>query len=112
MPTDTLAIDEPTAYPSVFDLIEDWADDRNIIKGSSPQSQFVKLIEEVGELASDIAKGRDVADSIGDAVVVLTILAAQNDYTIEECAWIAYNEIKERKGRVIDGIFVKEEDID
>ena len=111
MVEDTLIIDEPVAFPTVFDLIEGWAEDRNIIEGSSPQAQFVKLIEEVGELASDIAKGRDVSDSIGDAIVVLTILAAQHDYSLEECAWIAYNEVKDRKGKMINNIFVKEEDI-
>lgn len=108
---DTLAIDEPVAIPTVFELIEDWAQERNLIEGSNPNAQFVKLIEEIGELANDIAKGKCVKDSIGDSIVVLTILAAQYETDIEECAWEAYNEIKDRKGVLRGGVFVKNEDM-
>lgn len=105
-----IVIDGPTPIPTVFELIEGWAGDRNIVKGSDPKSQFVKLIEEVGELANDIAKGKCVKDSIGDSVVVLTILAAQYNTNIEECAWTAYKEIEHRKGKMVDGVFLKEGD--
>ena len=54
---------------------------------------------------------RRIADSIGDCVVVLTILAAQNGLQIEDCIAQAYDEIKERKGVMKDGVFVKEEDV-
>lgn len=93
------------------DLIRQWAQDRNLIAGSTVQAQFVKLIEEIGELAEAIAKGKDeqFMDSIGDAFVVLTILAAQKDLEIEGCIFHAWHEIKDRKGRMVDGIFVKEE---
>ncbi len=95
------------------DRIRLWAMDRNLIEGSTVQAQFVKLIEEIGELAEAIAKGKDeqFLDSIGDAFVVLTILAAQKDLEIEECIAHAWDEIKDRKGRMVDGIFQKEEDI-
>jgi len=88
-----------------------WAEDRNLIKGSNPESQMLKLIEEVGELASDIAKRRDVKDSIGDSLVVLTLIARQQGTNLEECYNLAYNEIKDRKGRMINGTFVKESDL-
>lgn len=93
-----------------FELIEQWAKDRNLIEGATPQAQMLKLTEEVGELAGAIAKGKrlEVLDGIGDAVVVLTILAAQHGISIEHCINLAYHEIKDRKGRMIDGIFVKE----
>ena len=96
-----------------FEKIRNWAHARNIIKGATPQSQFVKLIEEVGELASGIGKGRkdEVVDGIGDAVVVLTILAAQHDVSIEQCIECAWNEIKNRKGVMRNGTFVKEADL-
>jgi NTP pyrophosphatase (non-canonical NTP hydrolase) len=92
-------------------LIRQWAQDRNLIEGSTVQSQFVKLIEEIGELAEAIAKGKDeqFMDSIGDAFVVLTILAAQKDLEIEECVVHAWHEIKDRKGKMVDGIFIKED---
>jgi NTP pyrophosphatase (non-canonical NTP hydrolase) len=98
---------------SSFDLIRQWAADRNLIEGATPQAQFVKLMEETGELASGIAKSRidEIKDGIGDSVVVLTILAAQYGVTIEECVALAYDEIKDRKGRMINGCFVKEADL-
>jgi len=98
---------------SRFDDIAAWADARNIILGASPEKQFVKLMEEIGELAEGIAKGRRDAifDGIGDAVVVLTILAKQFDTDIEHCIELAWNEIKDRKGRIVNGVFMKESDL-
>lgn len=95
----------------VFGFIIGWAQDRNLIKGATPTAQMLKLTEEVGELAAGIArKDLDkIEDSIGDCVVVLTILAAQNGLDIVECIEKAYQEIKDRKGKMVDGIFIKEE---
>ena len=92
------------------DLIRQWAQDRNLIEGSDLKSQFVKLIEEAGELANAIGKKNDIefADAIGDMFVVLTIMAAQNRMHIEDCIDGAWQEIKDRKGKMIDGIFQKE----
>lgn len=97
---------------NVFENIEEWADQRNIIEGATQHAQLVKLMEEMGELASGVARGNLdlIKDSIGDCAVVLTILAAQNNLVFEECVESAYEEIKDRKGRMKDGIFVKEED--
>ncbi len=96
-----------------FNDIRQWANDRNIIEGATPQAQFVKLMEEVGELASGIAKSRhgDIYDGIGDAVVVLTILASQYGMTIEYCIELAWQEIKDRKGCMVNGTFIKESDL-
>jgi NTP pyrophosphatase (non-canonical NTP hydrolase) len=92
------------------DLIRQWAEDRNLIEGSDLKSQFVKLIEEAGELANAIGKKNDIefADAIGDMFVVLTIIAAQNRMHIEDCIDGAWQEIKDRKGKMLDGIFVKD----
>ncbi len=94
-----------------FELIRQWAKDRNLIEGATTQAQMLKMTEEVGELASGIAKNnRDVTrDSIGDCVVVLTILAAQHGWDIEDCISAAYEEIKDRKGRMENGVFIKDE---
>jgi NTP pyrophosphatase (non-canonical NTP hydrolase) len=92
------------------DLIRQWATDRNLIEGSNLKSQFVKLIEEAGELANAIGKKNDIefSDAIGDMFVVLTIIAAQNGMMIEDCIDGAWQEIKDRKGKMIDGIFLKD----
>lgn len=89
--------------------IRNWAFDRNLIEGSDPKSQFVKLMEEAGELAAAIARQDEdgFQDAIGDMFVVLTILAAQKGFNIEECIAHAWSQIKDRKGRMVDGIFVK-----
>lgn len=162
-------------------LVRQWAVDRNLIEGSTPEAQCVKLIEEYGELARGIAKQDEalIKDSIGDTLVVCIILAAQlgsdsfsidklifersevNNNNVREklvmngatelgaisyfinvtnrdtnrcigniyalcdtladiaylykwslvdCLEAAYNEIKDRKGRMVDGIFIKEGD--
>lgn len=99
------------AIAATFVNIRRWASDRNIIAGATPQAQMLKMTEELGELAAGIARGNEelIKDSIGDCVVVLTILAAQHGLTIEECSAAAYNEIKDRRGRMVNGVFVKEE---
>jgi|SRR5690625_666938 len=94
------------------DKIENWARERNL-HTASPDKQMLKLFEEVGELAEGMAKGDDdlITDAIGDVYVVLTILSMQLGLSVEECINHAYNEIKDRKGQVINGVFVKEEDL-
>lgn len=96
-----------------FELIRDWAEARNLINGSDSFRQMTKLVEEMGELAHGIAKNRphEIMDGIGDMVVVLTIMAAQNNVTIEQCIALAYDEIKDRKGKMINGVFIKEADL-
>jgi len=91
-------------------LIIKWAYDRGL-QTMDPTRQMLKLTEEVGELASSLAKKRmtESIDAIGDIYVVLTILSLQLNLDIEECVKAAYDVIKNRKGKVVDGIFIKEE---
>ena len=74
---------------------------------------MLKLMEEAGELAEGRAKGNEdeVIDSIGDVFVVLVILSQQLNLDFHSCVEEAYNTIKSRKGKTINGIFVKQEDI-
>jgi NTP pyrophosphatase (non-canonical NTP hydrolase) len=91
--------------------IAQWHRDRNLIDGSTDKDQYMKLIQEAGELSDNICKGRDISDDIGDMMVVLINIATRNNLTITECLEAAYNDIKDRKGRMVDGIFVKEADL-
>lgn len=150
-----------------FELIQKWAEDRNLVKGSNPGAQMLKLYEEFGELTGAIAKQNQgvIIDSIGDVVVVLGVMCAQLgvplrkgpnmtmptelttivcrigkeigylgdsledakkhipfimggvqflaktlELDFEKCVKSAYKEIKDRKGKMVDGVFVKEED--
>lgn len=145
------------------DNVISWAHDRNLINGSTPQAQFLKLVEELGELQTD------PVDAIGDASVVLTIicgqtginlidvfaeavlprvtfggdateilgrlagdlarkrdpyeslcrvaglikaLACERGIDMRDAFDVAWNEIKDRKGRMVDGVFVKEADLE
>ena len=92
--------------------IEQWAIDRGL-HNADPSKQMLKLMEEVGELAEGLAKDNPdaVQDAIGDAYVVLTILSMQLGMDIRQCVKMAYNEIKDRKGRMVNGVFVKEGDL-
>ena len=146
--------------------IEQWATDRNIIKGSKPIDQAMKLFSEFGELADNVGKGRDCRDDVGDCAVVLIIMCRQlgiptidsiqkdndnysikeyvtwagywmcswvsggmsnseelgfifsnliniaqlSNYTLEECVQVAYDDIKERRGVLVNGVFIKESD--
>ena len=100
-----------TSTETVFDHIRNWAEVRGIYKGGDEKTQYVKLVEEAGELAQGILKERpaEVKDAIGDMVVVLTNLAHLAGMKIEDCIESAYNEIKDRKGSMSNGTFVKEQ---
>ena len=91
-------------------LIAQWHRDRNLIDESSDKDEFMKLLQEVGELSDSLCKGKDFRDDIGDIMVVLINILVRNGVTIDECLEIAYNDIKDRKGKMVDGVFIKEGD--
>lgn len=93
----------------IFDLIRQWAKDRGIYAKGNSHTQYVKLIEEAGELAQALLNKDpyEVKDAIGDMVIVLTNLAVLEGMQIENCIDSAYNEIASRKGEMINGTFVK-----
>lgn len=95
----------------LVDLIAQWHQDRNLIDGSTDKDQYLKLIQEAGELSDNICKGRDIRDDIGDMMVVLINIMERNKLSMSECLQVAYNDIKDRKGRMVDGVFVKESDL-
>ena len=92
------------------DLISQWHKDRNLIDGSTDKDQYLKLIQEAGELSDNICKGNDIKDDIGDMMVVLINIMVRNNLTINQCLAKAYEDIKDRKGKMIDGVFVKDGD--
>ena len=94
---------------NIFDLIRQWAEDKGIYKSGDARTQYVKLMEEAGELAQAILKNDEpeVIDAIGDMVVVLTNLAKLRGHNIEDCIKSAYDVIKSRQGKMINGTFVK-----
>lgn len=90
--------------------VAQWANDRNLIEGSNPRLQMTKLFEECEELSHALQDDdmEEVVDAIGDIQVVLAVMCAQLGLNIDVCREVAWNEIKDRKGKMIDGVFVKE----
>jgi NTP pyrophosphatase (non-canonical NTP hydrolase) len=95
---------------SRFHLIRSWAQERGIYDKGNSHTQYVKLMEEAGELAQALLKNDkyEVKDAIGDMVVVLTNLAVLEGMLIENCIDSAYEEIANRKGKMENGTFVKQ----
>jgi NTP pyrophosphatase (non-canonical NTP hydrolase) len=91
----------------IIDLVKTWHHERNLIEGSTDKDQYLKLMQEAGELSDSICKGLDLADDIGDMLVVLINIAERNNLTILECLTKAYLDIKDRKGKMVDGVFIK-----
>ena len=90
-----------------------WAVNKNLLKPENSLKQFTKVVEEVGEVAAALARNDkdELKDGIGDVVVTLVILAEQQGLSLEECLQAAWNEIKDRKGKTVNGAFIKEEDL-
>ena len=93
-----------------FDKIRDWAEAKGIYDKGDPKTQYIKLMEEAGEVGRAILKEDlpEIKDGIGDMVVVLTNLAELCGLTIEECVESAYDVISKRTGKMKNGTFVKD----
>lgn len=93
-----------------FNPIRNWAEERSIYKKGDVKTQYIKLLEEVGELAKAILDNdeEEEIDAIGDIVVALTNLAKLKGYKIEDCINSAYEVIAKRRGKMINGTFVKD----
>ena len=93
-----------------FELIREWADERGLYENGDTKTQALKLVEEVGETCRAILKEdfEEVVDGIGDCVVVLTNLAELQGVSIEACIAAAYEEIKGRKGKMVNGTYKKD----
>lgn len=100
--------EETQQLQETIQKIKQWHYDRNLIDGATDKDQYLKLIQEAGELSDNICKGRDISDDIGDMIVVLINIAERNGLSITECVEKAYDDIKDRKGKMIDGVFIKE----
>ena len=104
-------------FAELIDKVNHWADERNL-KQADPKIQWMRVTEEVGEIRDVLLKptkftepNAALKDAIGDTLVTIIVLAHQLDLDVTECLSIAYEEIKNRKGKMVNGTFVKEEDL-
>ena len=97
---------------NVFDDIRSWATDKGIYEKGDARTQYLKLMEESGELAEALLKNdkAEIQDAIGDMIVVLTSIAKFEDMFIEDCIKSAYDVIAKRTGKMVNGTFVKDAD--
>ena len=95
---------------TAFNRIRQWADERGLYEKGDAKTQYLKLMEEAGELGRALLKDNieEQIDAIGDMVVVLTNLSELIDVPIEECIESAYEVISQRTGKMINGTFVKD----
>ena len=103
-------------YEELETKVIQWAKDRNILENSNAIKQITKTQEELNETLDALEKLEqgeeailEVADGIGDMLVTIILLAQTVGLDSVDCLADAYNEIKERKGKMVDGLFVKEE---
>ena len=98
------------SFDAIASNVMKWAFEHGIFAKSTQKDQFTKTVEEVGEIAAAIARGDKDAlkDAIGDTAITLIILAQLSDLDLLECINEAWSAIAERKGAMVDGIFVKE----
>lgn len=137
--TKTNSMEDNTFLNVLVANAADWHYEKDLIEGSTDLNQFDKLLEEVVELYLELVESKDskialmtlqnhllnlfargkgdrkegnsVKDAIGDIIVVLTNIAERNNLTVEECLQEAVEVITKRKGKKVDGVFVKEEDL-
>ena len=95
---------------NIFNCIRQWADERGLYEKGDPKTQYIKLMEEAGEVGRAILKNDtpEIIDGIGDMVVVLTNLAELTGTPIEDCIQAAYDVISKRTGKMKNGTFVKD----
>lgn len=99
------------SYAEVELQIIRWAEARKIIPNSNPETQLLKAMSELGELAdATIKKDRDaIVDAVGDVMVCLVNYCALQDLNLVDCMEVAYDQIKNRRGTLLsNGLFVKE----
>ena len=106
---------EPMNFEELHEAIIQWAEDRNMIKPDrlTGLAQLAKVTEELGELSAGINKNDEdkTKDSLGDIMVTLIILAQDLNFDLLDCLNSAYRVIQNRKGKTINGVFVKESDL-
>ena len=88
-----------------------WGRDREIVQNGKVTTQLIKTMEELGELAGHVARGKCIKDDLGDVLVTLIMVAEMSGTSLVDGLAHAYGEIKDRKGRLnVDGVFIKEGD--
>lgn len=98
------------SYADVEMKVIQWAEARQIIPNSTPATQLLKLMSELGELSDATIKNDldNIKDGVGDVMVCLINYCALQDIDLVDCIKSAFREIQHRKGTLLsNGVFVK-----
>lgn len=119
------------SFEDLKDKVLRWACDKSLLYYENADKQFMKFIEEVFEFKSDfdylcrigqspeevysdyeqIETEDNMMLEMGDIFVTLIILCEQLGIDPVDCLSMAYEKIKDRKGKTIGGKFIKESDL-
>ena len=94
----------------LIENVKKWAEEKNLLKKENSKAQMLKVLEEVGETAGALLKNKnkEIIDGLGDSFVTLIILCFQLDLEPKQCLQSAWDEIKNRKGKTVNGTFIRE----
>lgn len=122
-------------FKDLKDKVLSWAKDKDLLHSKNMDRQFLKFIEEVFEFKTELdiwklykkfkhdenieqdfsieefERWENLKLEMGDIFVTLIILCEQIGIDPVKCLSMAYEKIKDRKGRTINGSFVKSEDL-
>jgi len=99
------------SYANIEMKVIQWSEARQIIPNSTPATQLLKAMSELGELADATIKDDldGIEDGVGDVMVCLINYCALQDINLVDCIEVAFEQIKDRKGTLLpNGVFVKE----
>ena len=103
------------SWDELIDAVRNWGKEKQI---NDEVKQYAKIIEEAGELAHEITRGRckkdippsaESVDAVGDILVTLIIFADIVGLDPRGCLQEAWNTIKDRTGHTEGGSFIKDE---
>lgn len=113
----------------------EWADNKDLLHEENAEKQFMKFVEEVFEFKTEldvwklykkfkhdenieqdfsieeIERWKNLKLEMGDIFVTLIILCEDLGIHPVVCLEMAYKKISKRRGRTINGTFVKSEDL-
>jgi NTP pyrophosphatase (non-canonical NTP hydrolase) len=87
-----------------------WAYSKGLLKNPNPTAQLAKTLEEAVETLQAVIKKDEpeIIDGLGDILVTIIIAAEQMGYDLLDCGNHAYSVIKDRTGKNVNGMFVKD----
>ncbi|MDU5071082.1 MazG-like family protein [Finegoldia magna] len=123
------------SFGELKELVLEWAEDKDLLHSENADKQFMKFVEEVFEFKTEmdiwklykkfkhdenieqdfsieeVERWKNLKLEMGDIFVTLIVLCKQLGIDCVECLQLAYDKISKRKGKTVNGLFIKEEDL-